>query len=185
MPQTYYEVLGVAKGAGAAEISNAYRQRAKELHPDLPGGDAEAFKRLNEAHHVLCDSYKRGLYDLQTKLQEPADEPASNAGVWVNILASLASGALGVMFWVWGDKPGDAYNGYFVALGWVAILYGIGLFVDRHNTFSNPLITAKRVIVYLLYAAIGLAISMSVLGAALAILAGLFALACWLFWLVF
>jgi hypothetical protein len=33
--------------------------------------------------------------------------------------------AIGVLFWVQGDKPGASYNGYLVALGW-----GF-MFVDR------------------------------------------------------
>lgn len=181
MPQTHYEVLGVSRDASTAEISDAFRQRAKELHPDMPGGDADAFKLLNEAHSVLEDPYKRRLYDLQTNLEKPTRESASNAEIWVNILASLALGA-GLLFWVWGDKPGDSYNGYLVALGWVSILYGIELFVDRKYKFSNPL---TRVIVYLLYAAIGLALRISAMAALLLVLAGTIALVCWVFWFVF
>ena len=30
----YYETLGIQKGADAAAIKKAYRQKAKELHPD-------------------------------------------------------------------------------------------------------------------------------------------------------
>ena len=30
----YYEVLGVTKSADAAAIKKAFRQKAKELHPD-------------------------------------------------------------------------------------------------------------------------------------------------------
>lgn len=62
----YYEVLGVAKGAGEAELKKAYRRQAKENHPDLHPGDkaAEArFKELNEAYEVLSDADKRAKYD--------------------------------------------------------------------------------------------------------------------------
>ena len=38
----YYEVLGVAKGATDDELKKAYRQLAKNYHPDLTPGDKEA-----------------------------------------------------------------------------------------------------------------------------------------------
>ncbi len=62
----YYDVLGVAKGADAAAIKKAYRQKAKELHPDRNSDnpDAEAqFKEANEAYEVLKDDNKKAAYD--------------------------------------------------------------------------------------------------------------------------
>jgi molecular chaperone DnaJ len=62
----YYEVLGVAKGADAAEIKKGYRQKAKELHPDRnsdnPNAEAQ-FKEANEAYEVLKDPNKKAAYD--------------------------------------------------------------------------------------------------------------------------
>ena len=62
----YYDVLGVAKGADAAELKKAYRQKAKELHPDRnadnPNAEAQ-FKEANEAYEVLKDDTKKAAYD--------------------------------------------------------------------------------------------------------------------------
>ncbi len=62
----YYDVLGVARGASADEIKKAYRQKAKELHPDRNQEDPNAeaqFKDVNEAYDVLKDDQKKAAYD--------------------------------------------------------------------------------------------------------------------------
>ncbi len=62
----YYEVLGLTKGAGEAEIKKAYRSMAKKYHPDMNPGDAAAeakFKEVNEAYAVLSDADKKAKYD--------------------------------------------------------------------------------------------------------------------------
>ena len=61
----YYAILGVPKTASQAEIKKAYRQLARELHPDTnKDPDAERrFKEANEAHAVLSEPEKRKQYD--------------------------------------------------------------------------------------------------------------------------
>lgn len=62
----YYDVLGVARGASADELKKAYRQKAKELHPDRnsdnPNAEAQ-FKEVNEAYDVLKDADRKAAYD--------------------------------------------------------------------------------------------------------------------------
>jgi molecular chaperone DnaJ len=61
----YYEVLGVGRDASADELRRAYRNLAKQVHPDInsePGAE-ERFKEINEAYAVLSDDQRRGAYD--------------------------------------------------------------------------------------------------------------------------
>ena len=67
----YYAALGVPQDADAAAIKKAYRQLARDLHPDKNPGNAEAetrFKEVSEAYDVLSDPKRRGEYDEARRL---------------------------------------------------------------------------------------------------------------------
>ena len=61
-----YEVLGVARGASAAEVKSAFRRLAKKLHPDANKHDPKAatrFAELNAAYEIVGDADKRKAFD--------------------------------------------------------------------------------------------------------------------------
>ncbi len=62
----FYEVLGVERGAGDAEIKRAFRRLAQQWHPDVnaDGEAQEKFKEINEAYQVLSDPQRRQAYDM-------------------------------------------------------------------------------------------------------------------------
>ncbi len=62
----YYEILGVPRTAGDAEIKKSFRKLAREYHPDVARDKKKAeekFKEINEAYEVLGDPAKRKKYD--------------------------------------------------------------------------------------------------------------------------
>ena len=64
----YYSILGISKNATQDEIKKAYRQLAREHHPDVAKGSNKTaaekrFKEVGEAYSVLSDSQKRKMYD--------------------------------------------------------------------------------------------------------------------------
>jgi curved DNA-binding protein len=70
----YYRVLGVARGATAAEIKKAYRKQARKFHPDINQDSTatQSMADINEAHDVLGDPHKREAYDtLGTQRDDP------------------------------------------------------------------------------------------------------------------
>ena len=59
-----YQILGVSHDADAEQIKQAYRRLAKQYHPDLHPGDAEAARRMNEINEAYDliknpDAYRR------------------------------------------------------------------------------------------------------------------------------
>ena len=67
----YYKIFGVSKIASEIEIKKAYKEKAKEYHPDRYAGKSvelkrdaeEKFKLLGAGLEILCDDFKRQLYD--------------------------------------------------------------------------------------------------------------------------
>lgn len=58
----YYSLLGVDRNADQNQIKQAYRNLVKQHHPDR-GGDADHFKKINQAYETLGDPNKREQYD--------------------------------------------------------------------------------------------------------------------------
>lgn len=95
----YYEVLGVVRTATEVEITKAYRQLAKQYHPDRNVGDEVAkvkYAEVDEAYSILNDPNKRARYDRH-----------GHAGVQ----GGAASGDQGGMDL--GDLLGDFLGGFF------------------------------------------------------------------------
>ena len=93
----YYEVLGVVRTSTEVEITKAYRQLAKQYHPDRNLGDDEAkvrYAEVDEAYAILNDANKRARYDRH-----------GHAGV-----EGLGGGGQGVDL---GDLLGDFLGNFF------------------------------------------------------------------------
>jgi curved DNA-binding protein CbpA len=62
--ENHYELLGIKPGANTIEIKKAFRQKAKQLHPDIAGVvHAEAMRKLIAAYEALSDIERRFEYD--------------------------------------------------------------------------------------------------------------------------
>ena len=67
----YYKVLGVSRDADQRTIKKAYRQLAREHHPDK-GGDQEKMAQINEAFGVLGNTELRERYDQGDDPNDPS-----------------------------------------------------------------------------------------------------------------
>lgn len=74
MSDNLYARLGVDKSASVEDIRRAYKNLAREKHPDR-GGDTEEFKQIQEAHEILCDENKRRVYDMTGSTSQSDNNP--------------------------------------------------------------------------------------------------------------
>ena len=81
--KSYYEVLGVDRGASAGEIKKAYYALAKKYHPDTNKGDEETekrFQQVQKAYEVLRDAKTRSTYDQVGHANYESMENGGGAG---------------------------------------------------------------------------------------------------------
>ncbi|KAK4757339.1 hypothetical protein SAY87_018640 [Trapa incisa] len=73
--QNHYEVLGLCRGATAADIKRAYRLLARKYHPDVnkDSRSGEVFKSIRHAYEVLSNEATRTQYDRSLRFHEDTD----------------------------------------------------------------------------------------------------------------
>jgi molecular chaperone DnaJ len=75
----YYSILGLPHNCTHEEIKKAYRQLARNAHPDTAGkDDCSDFREIQEAYEVICNSEKRKVYDSRLKESQNRTENKSN-----------------------------------------------------------------------------------------------------------
>ncbi|MEX0788928.1 MAG: J domain-containing protein [Anaerolineales bacterium] len=116
----YYQILGVPRGADAAEIKRAYRKLAVKFHPDKNPGDAKAeekFKQINEAYAVLRDPGKRAKYDqLGASYQEWERRGGPGSGFDWSQWFSQSQGGARVEVGDLGDLFGTGFSDFFQSI---------------------------------------------------------------------
>ena len=77
--KNHYEILGITQNASYQEIKKAYRQMAKQHHPDTLSNPTpeqqEYFARINNAYAVLSDLEKRRQYDNSLRQKNQTEPP--------------------------------------------------------------------------------------------------------------
>ena len=81
----YFQVLGVDRSADANAIKKAFRSLARQYHPDVNPGDAQAearVKEISEAYEVLSDRAGPGScrYRWATASSASCDQQACQQG---------------------------------------------------------------------------------------------------------
>lgn len=92
----HYVVLGVSRDASSDELKRAYRNLARQYHPDANPGDLEAaehFKDVNRAYEVLSDPTKRANYDAYGDDRGPGASGFSDFGGISDLFSTFFGGA--------------------------------------------------------------------------------------------
>jgi DnaJ-class molecular chaperone len=99
--KNYYDILGVDEKATSAEITKAFKDLAKQHHPDR-GGDKDRFQEISEAHDTLKNSQKRHDYDTMRKFgssrQGGGEHPFFNEDIFGDFFSGFGADNSGFRF---------------------------------------------------------------------------------------
>jgi DnaJ domain len=129
-PAGHYARLGLTPDADQAQVTAAFRGKARMLHPDVPGtGDAAAFIAVRQAYDVLSDPVRRAAYDRVAGplAGRPAPSPSVEEPSWESLrhhFRFLTEPRLPRLSWM--------------ILGGVAVLACLGLFGAWLQVTSPP-----------------------------------------------
>jgi curved DNA-binding protein len=84
------ELLGVGALASPGDVRRAFREAAKQAHPDRPGGDEQRFRRVMAAYHRLQPLAGAG----ERIVQPPAPRPSEPGVLAIGPLVALRGGAV-------------------------------------------------------------------------------------------
>ncbi len=132
----YYEILGVDRNASKEDIKKAFRQKARQYHPDVNKAPdaADRFKEVGKAYETLSDDNKREIYDRY------GEDGLSNAGFNPNsfnmgdidlsdIFSSFFGGGFGGFSSGYSDDPNRPVQGedlrYDIELDFLEACFGL------------------------------------------------------------
>ena len=151
--ENYYEILGVTPDASPKLIKKAFRERAKQVHPDIAGETAEnEMRRLLAAYELLSDVERRGEYDrayerfvgsdprwktskdfdYRSWLKEHGNEPENRAKlVFFNLLHMEEDEAIAV--WRGGGGLGFRLDAYLEREDWMDCAFILAEELDKRG----------------------------------------------------
>lgn len=86
----YYTVFGIQQLADDVAIKKRYRELSKMHHPDM-GGSQEKMAEINEAFHVLSDSWRRSQHDRALRQEAEAAQAPRAASSYTRPVAPTQS----------------------------------------------------------------------------------------------
>ncbi len=135
----YYQILDLPYNASASQVKRAYREKAKNCHPDVSRSEKakREFQLLNQAYSVLSDEQKRRKYDIlllyrrtvirdhfNKKARRERQRRARNTGPSGNRAKSMTSTSRGYRYYK--PDPSPLFKFGIYATG---ILFGVNLFL--------------------------------------------------------